>query len=320
MARQENPFPYSLDNKRYHTYNYELQKVFGGKVCKISLNAGFTCPNIDGTRGVGGCTYCSSAGSGDFGGNPKESIPEQFEKIRAMLSQKWPHCRYIPYFQAHTNTYGPLPLLRRLFEEALSLPGVVGLSISTRPDCISEETARYLGELAQRTYLTVELGLQTIHDETARRINRCHTYKEFLEGYSLLREQKVPVVVHLIDGLPGEDRAMMLETAKAVAELDLYGVKLHLLHLLRGTKMAREYEAAPFPLLSQEEYVDIVCSQLELFPPQFVMGRLTGDGAKEDLIGPLWSLKKFVVLNEIDKELLRRNSWQGKGRKTIPKV
>lgn len=312
MPCGKNPFPYANDNKRYHTYNYELQKVFGKKVCKVSLNGGMTCPNIDGTRGKGGCSYCSPSGSGDFGGNPTDSIEIQYEKIRRMLASKWPDCVYLPYFQAHTNTYAPLSRLRELFEKALALPGAVGLSISTRPDCISEEVADYLGELAHRTYLTVELGLQTIHDRTAERINRCHTYQEFLDGFWKLQRREVPVMVHLIDGLPGENREMMMETARAMATLPLYGVKIHLLHVLRGTRMAREYQAGEFQLLELPEYVDIVCSQLELFPDTFVMGRLTGDGAPDDLIGPLWSRKKFVVLNEIDKELVRRNSFQGK--------
>ncbi|MBC8570360.1 TIGR01212 family radical SAM protein [Zongyangia hominis] len=312
MTPQKNPFPYAQDNKRYHTFSYALKQRFGRKVCKVSLNAGLSCPNIDGTRGRGGCTYCSSAGSGEFGGDPALPLELQFEQVRRMLSKKWPDCAYLPYFQAHTNTYAPLPRLQELYERALALPGAVGLSISTRPDCIDEEIADYLGALCRRTYLTVELGLQTIHDDTARRINRCHTYAEFLEGFRLLEERGVPVVVHLIDGLPGENRDRMLETARAMAELPLYGVKLHLLHVLRGTPLAREYEAGGFRLLERDEYVDIVCSQLELFPATFVMGRLTGDGAPDDLIGPLWSRKKLVVLNEIDKELVRRDSFQGK--------
>lgn len=312
MTGRANPFAYTSDNKRYHTFSYALHQRFGRKVCKVSLNAGFSCPNIDGTRGTGGCTYCSASGSGEFGGDPSQPIEIQFEQVRKMLGKKWPGCAYLPYFQAHTNTYAPLSRLERLYERALALPGAVGLSISTRPDCISEETAAYLGGIARRTYLTVELGLQTIHDETARRINRCHTYAEFLSGFWRLREHGVPVVVHLIDGLPGEDRDMMMETARAMAELPLYGVKLHLLHVLQNTPLAREYEAGAFALLSREEYVDIVCSQLELFPACFVMGRLTGDGAPDDLIGPLWSRKKLVVLNEIDKEMVRRDSFQGK--------
>jgi len=303
-------FRFTLDNKRYHTYNYFLRTKFGGKVMKISLNGGFTCPNIDGTKGIGGCTYCSSSGSGDFAGDPSLDIHRQFEEIKAMMTNKW-EGKYIAYFQANTNTYAPLSHLKTLYESALSEKDVIGLSIATRADCISEEIADYLKELSEKTYLTVELGLQTIHDKTGERINRCHSYADFLKGYNMIKERGIPVCVHLINGLPGETHEMMVETAREVGKLNPDFVKLHLLHIIKGTKIAEEFERGEFPLMTLPEYVSVICDQLEVLPQETVIQRVTGDGKKEDLIGPMWSLKKFVVMNEIDKELVRRNSCQG---------
>lgn len=307
----KNPFPYSDDNKRYHTWNYHLRTTFHSKVFKVSLNAGFTCPNLDGTKGFGGCTYCSGEGSGDFAGNPEKPLQVQFDEIREKLHRKWPEAFYIPYFQAHTNTYAPLPILQRCFEEVLGYDKVVGLAIATRADCISEETADYLAKLSRRTYLIVELGLQSTFDETGRRINRCHSYEDFLKGYRLLRDREIPVCVHMINGLPGETKEMMVENFRRIAQLDLHAVKIHLLHVLRDTAIEQELRRGAFSLMTLEDYVSVVCDQLELLPPEVIIQRITGDGDKEKLIGPLWSLKKFVVMNEIDKELLRRDSYQG---------
>ncbi len=308
----ENPFRYSNTNKRYHTFTYFLEQKFGRKVAKISLDAGFTCPNIDGSKGVGGCIYCSARGSGDFAGDQSLSLREQFEQVRQVMNQKWPDAVYIPYFQAHTNTYAPLEVLKEKFEEALSFPDVMGLAIATRADCITDEIADYLGELAQRTYLEVELGLQSVHDVTGERINRCHSYADFLEGYQKLADRGINICVHIIDGLPGEDREMMLETARRLSHLKLHSIKIHLLHVLKGTVMEQQLAEGQFRLLTREEYVGIVCDQLELLPPQMVIQRVTGDGERESLVGPEWSLKKLCVMNEIDKELVRRNSFQGK--------
>lgn len=301
------------NGKRYLSQNDYLRKRFGGKVMKVSLNGGFTCPNRDGTKGIGGCIYCSESGSGDFAGNPSLSVTEQFEAVRAPLMKKWKDCSlFIPYFQAGTNTYAPLPRLKELFEEALSLENVCGLAVSTRPDCISEETADYLAEISRRTYLTVELGLQTVHDKTAALINRCHTYADFLNGFEMLSSRGINVCVHLINGLPFESREMMLETVRRVSELPVHSIKLHLLHIIRGTRLAEMYERGEFPAMELDEYVSLICDQLEMIPPDVIIQRLTGDGAKDDLIAPLWSLKKFSVLNEIDKEMRRRDSFQGK--------
>lgn len=300
-------------NKRYYTQSYYLKKRFGCKVMKISLNCGFTCPNIDGTKGTGGCTYCSS-GSGDFAGDPHLSVREQFEQVKEKMNLKWHEGLYIPYFQANTNTYGPLEKIRSMVEEALSLENVVGIAISTRPDCIADDVLEYLAELSKRTYLTVELGLQTIHDETALRINRCHTYRDFIDCYERLDKVGINVCVHLINGLPGETHEMMLESAREMSKLHLHSIKLHLLHIIKGTPMAAEYLSGKFTAMTLEEYVRIVCDQLEIFPPDLIIQRVTGDGSRDTLIAPLWSMKKFVVMNEIDKELVRRNSWQGRLR------
>ncbi len=308
----EHPFPFSDNYKRYHTLDYHLKQKFRSKVFKVSLNAGFTCPNRDGSKGLGGCTYCSADGSGDFAGNPADSILAQFAAVRDMLLKKWPTACYIPYFQAYTNTYAPVAVLRERFEPVLEQDKVVGLSLATRADCLEEDVLDYLTDLNQRTYLIVELGLQTIFDETAAKINRCHDYAAFLEGYQRLQARGIRSCVHIINGLPGETPEMMRETARVLAALKPHSIKIHLLHILKGTPIAADYLAGAFNLPSLEEYVSIVCDQLELLPPEVVIQRITGDGDREKLIAPLWSLKKLVVMNEIDKELKRRNSWQGK--------
>lgn len=306
------PDPYT--NKRYNMQSAYLKERFGKKTVKVSLNGGFTCPNIDGTKGTGGCIYCSAKGSGDFGGNPCESVKAQFEDVKSRLVNKWgSDLLYIPYFQANTNTYAPLERLKTLYSEALAEENAVGLAISTRPDCISEETADYLAELSRETYLTVELGLQTIHDDTAKLINRCHTYADFLHGYEMLEQRGINVCVHIINGLPFETREMMLDTARELGRLRPHAVKIHLLHIIRGTVLAEMYEQGEFEAMAMEDYIETVCDQLELLPASTLIERLTGDGDRETLIAPLWSRDKKSVLNGIDKELRRRGTVQGCG-------
>lgn len=305
-------FKYKIENKRYHTWNYYLRQKFGCKVFKVSINAGFTCPNIDGKIGYGGCTYCSKEGSGDFAGNPKDNLVKQFYDIREMMSKKWKDAKYIGYFQAFTNTYAPVDVLREKFETILEQEDVVGLSISTRPDCIEDDVLEYLAELNTRTNLWVELGLQSVHESTSKIINRGHDFKVFEDCVERLRKHNIDVVVHIIDGLPGETHDMMIETVKTVSKMDIQGIKIHLLHVIKDTPMANMLEKGNMKLLEKDEYVNIVCDQLEILPQEMVIHRLTGDGKKENLVGPLWSLKKWEVLNAIDDELKRRNSWQGK--------
>ncbi len=306
-----NPFIYSDTNKRYHTLDYFYKHKFHSKVFKVSLNAGFSCPNIDGTKGVGGCIYCSKDGSGQFAGKIEDSLLDQFEEIKNQLLKKWPHSKYIGYFQAHSNTYAPLPILKEKYELILKQKDVVGISIATRPDCIEKDCLDYLENLSKKTYLTVELGLQTIHEKTSKLINRCHTLACFEQMVLELRKRKIPVVVHIINGLPFENKQEMLQTISYLNTLDIQGIKIHMLHVLKNTPLATFYEKKGFPILTKEEYVEIVCDQLELLRPEIVLHRLTGDPQKEELIEPTWLTKKFCVLNEIDKEMQRRNSYQG---------
>ena len=305
-------FPYSDSNKRYHTYNYFLKQKFGAKVAKLSLDAGFTCPNIDGSKGFGGCTYCSGRGSGDFAADACLPLKEQLEQQKAVMEKKWPGSKYIAYFQAHTNTHATLDVLKERFESVLDCEGLVGISIATRADCLDEEKADYLAELSRKIFVEVELGLQSVFDVTGERINRCHSYAEFEAGFHLLKERNIPVCVHLINGLPGENREMMLESARRVGQLRPHSMKLHLLHVIEGTKLAEQWKNGDFPLLEREDYVNILCDQLEVLPPEIVIQRITGDGDKRTLLGPLWSMDKKKVMNAIDMELARRDSWQGK--------
>jgi radical SAM protein (TIGR01212 family) len=308
----ENPFIYSNDNKRYHTWNYHLRQQFGEKVFKVSLDAGFDCPNRDGTVAFGGCTFCSAAGSGDFAGNRAEDVITQFHKIKAKMHEKWKDGKYMAYFQAFTNTHAPVDVLKKTFEPVLEQEGVVGISIATRPDCLPDDVVDYLADLNKRTYLWIELGLQTVHERTALLINRAHDYQTYVEGVEKLRKHNIRVCSHIINGLPLENYDMMMETAREVAKLDIQGIKIHLLHLLKGTPMVKQYEKGMLEFLSLEDYVSLVVDQLEIIPPEVIVHRITGDGPPDLMIGPMWSLKKWEVLNAIDAEFVRRGSWQGK--------
>ena len=312
--RNSNPYKYTDSNKRYYTYDYYLRKTFGGKCAKIPLDAGFTCPNIDGKCAIGGCIYCSDRGSGDFAEQATLSISEQYERVKEKLSSKWSTERTIPYFQAHTNTYAPLGKLKKVYEEALSLDGVVGMNIATRADCLDGEIPEYLAKIAQRTTLTVELGLQRSNDETAKTINRGHDFACFCDGFRKLREasDKIKICVHIIFGLPNETDEDMMNTVRDVARLHPDQVKIHLLHVIKGTVMAQMYESGKYEPLTKERYVGLVADAIELLPEDIVIARLTGDGMAADLLAPEWSRKKVSVINDIDKLLFERNSWQGK--------
>lgn len=303
-------FKYSLDNKRYHTLNYYLKNRFHEKVYKVSLNAGFTCPNIDGTKGYGGCIYCSKTGSGEFGGNINDDLITQFNKVKEVMDKKW-HGKYIAYFQARSNTYAPVNILKERYETVLKLDNVIGLFIATRCDCITDECLDYLTDLNKRTYLTIELGLQTIHKNTSKLINRGHTLKEFTDTVKRLRERNIDVVVHIINGLPYETKEMMLETVKFVNTLDIQGIKIHMLNIIKDTPLETLYNKEHFHVLTKEEYIDIVISELELLDSKIVIHRITADPDPKTLIEPTWLLKKTVLLNDIDKEMKRRNTYQG---------
>ena len=307
-----NNFPFPSDGKRYFTWNRYLRDSFDMKIFKVALDAGFDCPNRDGTVAYGGCTFCSVAGSGDFAGDKVDSIPVQFEKIRDKMHEKWKKGKYIAYFQAYTNTHAPLPVLKEKFEAALALEGVVGISIATRPDCLPDDVVEYLAELNKRTFLWVELGLQTVHESTAKLVNRAHDFNTYIEGVSKLRKHGIRICTHIINGLPLENRDMMMETAREVAKLDVQGIKIHLLHLLKGTPMVKQYEKGMVEFLSKEEYIHLVADQLEVLPPEMIIHRITGDGPIDLMIGPMWSANKWEVLNGIDAELAKRESYQGK--------
>ena len=300
-------FKYSLDNKRYYTLNYYNKIKYNSKVFKISLNAGFTCPNMDGTKGYGGCIYCLN-GSKSI---DNKDLLKQFEEQKSIEEKKWPNAKYIGYFQANTNTYAPLETLKEKYELILKQNNVIGLNIATRPDSITKETYDYLEELSKRTNLVIELGLQTINDKTAKLINRCSTLKEFEVCLNELNKRNIDVVVHIINGLPYETKEDMINTAKYLSTKKILGIKIHMLHILKNTKLNELYQKEKFHILTKEEYVDIVCDQIEYLREDIVINRITGDPIKEDLVEPTWLIKKFGVLNEIDKELARRDSYQG---------
>ncbi|MFA8439263.1 TIGR01212 family radical SAM protein [Pueribacillus sp. YX66] len=307
-----NTMPTHFGDKRYYSLNRYLRNKFKTKVFKIPLDGGFDCPNRDGKVAYGGCTFCSVSGSGDFAGDRRDNLETQFMKIKTRMHKKWPEGKYLGYFQAYTNTYAPVEELREKYEVILKQDGVVGLSIATRPDCLPDDVVEYLAELNERTYLIVELGLQTIHEETAELVNRAHDYACYVDAVNKLRKHNIEVVSHIINGLPQETPDMMLETAKAVANLDVQGIKIHLLHLLHKTAMVKQYEKGLLEFMDFDTYINLVVDQLEILPPNMVIHRLTGDGPIELLIGPMWSTKKWSILNRIEAELERRNSWQGK--------
>jgi len=329
MAQKDtNPYRYSDSNKRYMTYDWYLKRRFGGKVAKVTLDAGCTCPNMDGSKGHGGCIYCKSGSRSAIG----DTIEEQYGQGVEIACRKWKPVGFIPYFQSNTNTYGDMTHLSRLFQRAAAFEGAVCVDVATRADCLSTDAVEALTALAEKIPVTVELGLQTTNDDTAERINRCHSYADFVDGYTRLMcaaedvnrrlseadpvtglvFRRLTVGVHLINGLPGEDGETMLKTARDVARLMPDMVKIHLMHVLSETPLAALYESGEYIPMTREEYVSITCDQLELLPETTVIGRVTGDGIADDLLAPQWSRRKTEVANEIDKELYRRGSWQGK--------
>ncbi len=299
-----NKFKYSSDNKRYYTLNYYYRNKYNSKVFKVSLNAGFGCPN---KKNGNGCIYCLN-GSGE---NRGISLTEQFNIVKSTMEKKWKNSKYIGYFQADTNTYAPLSKLKECYESILNIDGVIGLNIATRPDSITDEVYDYLEELSKRTDLVVEIGLQTIHEKTAKLINRGHSLKCFNNCINELRKRNINVVVHIINGLPYETKEDMIETIKYVSNLDIQGIKIHMLFILKGTELEKMYNLTHFHVLTKEEYIDIVCDQLEYLRDDIVVNRITGDPIKELTVEPKWLFKKFCVLNDIDKEMVKRDSYQG---------
>ena len=305
------------NGKRYHSLNYFLRDKFGEKTFKISLDGGFSCPNRDGKISSGGCLFCSERGSGDFAGNREVSITKQFNDIKEMMAHKWKTGKYIAYFQAYTNTYAPIEDLRKKYEEALNQEDVVAMAIATRPDCLDDDVLDLLEEINNKVYLWIELGLQTYSDETAKLINRGYKIEVFENAMRRLKERNIDVVVHDILGLPGETKEDMLKTIDYIAHSGAKGIKLHLLHLMEHTPMVKLYEMGKLEFLSKEDYIELITEGITLLPKDMVVHRLTGDAPRELLIGPMWSLNKWEVLNSIDKALKDNDLWQGKNYKEI---
>ena len=308
--RETNPYKNSDSNKRYYTFDYYMKRRFGSKCARVALDAGFTCPNLDGTCGSGGCIYCLG---GSSGAQSAGTLKEQYEKGVAAVRNKWETDKFIPYLQAHTNTYASPETLRKIYGEAASLPGAVMLAVATRADCLGEKVLEVLREVSEKIPLLVELGLQTVHDETAERIGRGHDFAAFCDGYRRLRAAggDIQICIHLIDGLPGESLEMMLDSARGVAALEPDMVKLHLLHVLRGTPLARQYLSGDYTPMSMEAYTDTAVRQLELLPPDTVIARVTGDAPAELLLAPDWCRKKTAVSNNIDRLMYERRTYQG---------
>lgn len=300
------------EKKRFYSLNEYCKDTFGEKVYRLSLNGGCSCPNRDGKLSYGGCTFCSEGGSGDFATSYQTSISEQIKEAKSRIQKKTDCNKFIAYFQAYTNTYAPISHLRRIFTEAIEVPEVVALSIGTRSDCLSDEVLELLKELSEKKPIWIELGLQTIHKKTHAHLNTHTSVKDFDEAVAKLHAYNIPVIVHVILGLPGETKEMMLDTINHIASLPIFGIKLQLLHVLKGTKLADEYEKNPFPLFKLEEYCNFIIDCMELLPPEMVIHRMTGDGPRKLLIAPLWSTDKKRVLNTIHKLFVERDTWQGK--------
>ena len=299
-------FLYTLDNKRYHTFNYFLKTKFNSKVFKVALDAGFSCPN----KVTGGCIFCADGSKSNITDN-KKSIEEQFIEVKNIMHKKWPDGKYIPYLQANTNTLDTVDKLKEIYEPLINQENVVGFAIATRPDAISDEVLDYLSDINSRTFLMIELGLQSSYDETLRFINRGHDRKCFEDMVRKLKNRGIFVVAHIINGLPNETKDMMVETTKYLNSINVDAIKIHMLHVVKNTKLADTYQKTPFKILTKDEYIDIVCEQLALLKPEIVIERITGDPIIENLIAPTWLLKKFVLLNDIDKEMKKRNYYQG---------
>lgn len=302
----------SWGEKPYHSLDYELKRRFGEKVYKLTLNGGMSCPNRDGKISFGGCIFCSEGGSGEFASAACLSIPAQIQDAKKRLAGKRPVNQYIAYFQAYTNTYGPIEHLRKIFTEAIEDPEIVLLSIATRPDCLPAEVVDLLAELNQKKPVWVELGLQTIHESSARFIRRGYPLEVYTDAVERLSAHGIEVVTHVILGLPGETREMMLDTVKYLNTLPIQGIKLQLLHVLEGTDLSTYYKNTGFHVLEEDEYVNLILECIEHLRPEITVHRITGDGPKDLLIAPLWSSKKRSVLNHIHHEMKEKNCWQGK--------
>ncbi len=309
----DNPFGYSDTNKRYHTFSYAMKKRYGQKLAKIPLNANFTCPNRDGTKGIGGCAFCSTQGSGDSILAAQADLNVQYVQNLQRARQKWPKALGMAYFQSFSNTYAPLAVLQALYTPFFEDPSVAALSIATRAECLDESIVSWLSFHQQKSQKDVwlEFGLQTIHQSTAKAMNLCHTKEDVQKAVALCKDYGLKSCVHIINGLPNEKAQDMIQTAQFVAQVHPDALKIHMLHVITNSRLGKLWQLHPFELLSLEQYVQIVVDQLEILPPDLIIERVTGDGLASDLLAPLWTIKKTQVANEIDKELVRRQSYQG---------
>lgn len=299
-------FKYTLDNKRYHTYNYYLRNKFHQKVFKVPLDISSTCPN----KKTGGCIFCSNNSISNIC-NSNEDIINQFNNAKEVLNNKWPNSLYIAYLQSGTNTYRPVSEIKPIVDKLLNINNVIGLSIATRPDALSNEWLEYLNELNKKTYLTIELGLQSASNKTLEYINRGHNVECFTDAVNKLKELNIFTVAHIINGIPTDTKEDMINTVKYLNKLGIDGIKIHMLYIAKNTPLAKIYSNEPFHILTKDEYIKIVCEQLEYLNPNIVIERITGDPIKKELIAPEWLLKKFVVLNDIDKYMVKHNIYQG---------
>ena len=306
-----NPFIYSIDNKRYHTFNYYLKNTYNCKVAKIPLDANFSCPNRDGKLSTDGCIFCSEKGSGDFTDDKNNDLELQYQNILKVMRKKWPSCSTIPYFQAFTNTYGPLEKISNMIEPFLYKDEVKAIAIATRADCLEDDKIEYLNSITNKKDIWLEIGLQTSNDNTSNLINRGHSFDVFSDCLKRLEHTNIKVCVHIINSLPYEDINDMLQTIKDLNKLPFHGLKIHMLYVIKNTLLEYLYNSKPFHVLTKDEYIDVVIKQLELLNPEIIIQRITGDPIKEDLVEPTWLLNKTVLINDIDKEMKRRNTYQG---------
>ncbi len=299
-------------NKRYNDLNTYLRSIFGCRVQKITIDAGLSCPNRDGSISTGGCIYCNPRGSGTGAHANGYSVTDQILAGKKALSRRYKAKKFIAYFQSFSNTYAPVDILKKLYEEALSIDDIVGLSIGTRPDCVDEQTLNLLEGYAKNHLIWIEYGLQSAHDKSLVLINRGHDFQCFIDAVDATLNRGIKICAHVILGLPGEERSHMLETAEAIAKIGLDGIKIHLLYVVKGTKLEELYQQSAYKCLGQQEYVDLVCDFLERIPKDMVIQRLTGDPHPEELVAPQWSIKKTQTLSLIKETLEKRDSWQGK--------
>ena len=308
----ENYFKYSFNEKRYHTFNYYLKTNYNCKVSKVILDAGFTCPNRDGSKAYGGCIFCSEAGSGDSNVALQESLIKQYESNKSIMDRKWPNGLYIAYFQSFSNTYGPIEKIKKMLEPFINNNEICEISIATRCDCLSDEVIDYLNSLTNIKPIWLELGLQTSNDKCGKLLNRQYSFSDFKNALDRLSKTNIKVCVHIMNGLPFETKEDMLNTVKDISHLKFDGIKIHMLHIIKNTKLASMHLKNSFNLISREEYIELVVKQLELIKPEVIIQRLTGDPIKEDLIEPNWVLNKTTILNDIDKLMRKLDTYQGK--------